>query len=94
MSIEAISLEIWRERLRESLSDIRYAKDHDSATRSFYFFLGLVSAATSLDVISYHAMQRLHGLAMNASQYRSADQAAASDTEFAAAASAEQEAAA
>lgn len=81
MSIEPIREKLLRERIAEALKLIRLARNHDEVDREFYVFLGLTSAACTLDAITMHTAARLHDLALNASQHRADEISAAARAE-------------
>ena len=59
-----------RARLLATLKKVRAASSHDDLSAEFYIALGLIGAASTLDAISIDASDRLHDLALNASQHR------------------------
>lgn len=60
-----------RKHLLEALNRIRHAPNHDETTVEFYYLLGMISAAATLDAIDIEAASNLRDLALNASKTRS-----------------------
>lgn len=65
-------LAAWRARLLSTLKQVRTAPEH-AAPADFYISLGLISAARCLGAISISVAERLHDLALNATEQRSAE---------------------
>lgn len=65
------NLQYLRERLSSTLKKVRNGRDHEDVNAEFYISLGMIGAATTLGAIDIPASDRLHELALNASQQRS-----------------------
>ena len=63
----------WRARLLSTLKRVRTAPDFAAKSADFYIALGWISAAHCLGAISIAASERLHDLALNASEQRAAE---------------------
>lgn len=63
----------WRAQLLKSLRQMRAAADHAAVDAEFYIALGWISAGHCLGAISIGASDRLHELAFNASEHRTAE---------------------
>lgn len=63
----------WRASLLITLKRVRTAPDHAAIDADFYIALGWISAAHCLGAISISASDRLHELAFNASEHRTAE---------------------
>ena len=63
----------WRARLLSTLERVRTAPDQAACSTDFYIALGWISAAHCLGAISIATCERLHDLAINASEKRAAD---------------------
>ncbi|MDP2746173.1 hypothetical protein [Pseudomonas sp.] len=61
----------FRSRLLSTLKKLRAGRNHDDLNAEFYIALGMISAACTLDGITIDASDRLHDLALNASEHRS-----------------------
>ena len=57
--------------LLSTLNKLRAASNHDDLNAEFYIALGMTIAASTLEAISSAASDRLHDLALNASEHRS-----------------------
>lgn len=67
------NLAAWRSRLLSTLKRVRTAPEHAAYSTDFYIALGWISAAHCLGAISIAASERLHDLALNASEQRAAE---------------------
>lgn len=65
-------LAAWRTRLLSKLKQVRAARDH-AAPADFYIALGWISSAHCLGAISIAESERLHELALNATEQRAAE---------------------
>lgn len=70
-----------RARLLSTLKSVRAGRSHDDMNSEFYIALGLIGAAVALDAICIDASNKLHDLALNASQHRAAELTAISRAE-------------
>ncbi|MDG9926141.1 MULTISPECIES: hypothetical protein [unclassified Pseudomonas] len=70
---QAICLSALRDRLLSTLKRVRAGRSNDDVNAEFYIALGLIGAAVTLDAISIDASDRLHDLALNASEQRAAE---------------------